>query len=192
MKSVVMYLEKIHREPDETDADIANNVRRFSREQKLNLRAVQVVRNWRSDDVVGCRLVIPETMAPRVTTGDFWPDGIKCRPWQKRKPKNDRSHNSSAKHKATTHKTNAAESRDVAATVTARNSDWEGLQYSPISDAPLSSSGNSERQDWWDYGDDQSRYNDTDYGYHRGDVHISEDNVDVPYEPLEEWDAESV
>ena len=80
-----MYLENIHREPNETDSDIANNVRSFSKEHRLNIVRVQVVRNWRSDDIVGCRIVISETMVPIVTADGYWPDRIRCRPWQKKK-----------------------------------------------------------------------------------------------------------
>ena len=175
VQTVPMYLENISRGQTDVDSDIARRVRAFARGKGLRVIAAHVVRNRRSDDVVGCRLTIPETMATVVTSAGYWPDGIRCRPWEKKtrnfKPKRN------------------VDSKNIDA------NPCEDLEYSLISSGGLASAPPSHREssasekqraemdrikethDWYDidYDNDQVRYNDTDYGYTRGDIHVDEE-----------------
>ncbi len=51
------------------------------------MTSASVVRNRVSDSVAGVRILIKDYDVDRVVAPGFWPEDIKCRPWQKKKPR---------------------------------------------------------------------------------------------------------
>ena len=79
-----LYLPNITRYTDDTLGDVAERVREHGKRGGLNIIASRIVRNRFNDNIVGCRITVPERQQDDALGNRVWPAGIKCRRWEKR------------------------------------------------------------------------------------------------------------
>ena len=101
-RGCTLYLQHIHMPPgDEAQhviASIRSYVRDSSPSRKVRIMKANVIHNRAYDDVVGCRLVVPEVQAAHLLRSGYWPDGMVCRRWETQpprrwQPRDPKSHN---------------------------------------------------------------------------------------------------
>ena len=83
---VEIYLNNIGCEDSETDDNIITAVRSYAK-QKDNIRimAARVIHNKVCQDIVGCKMTVPEAQVNKVLEPTFWPKHMECRRWEKNK-----------------------------------------------------------------------------------------------------------
>lgn len=173
-KTATMYLENISCDPEDSDSDVSNKVRAYARSKKLKVIAAYTVRNWRADDVVGCRIIIPESVVSDVTLPAYWPEGIRCRPWL-----NKKSRFKSRQRISDPSKNNALRREGNGAA-----NPFSALEYSPVTSSYSDTQPSDperysrsdidkimERHDWYDIDYDKNLQNEKDFGHYRNDVH---------------------
>ena len=94
-QACTLYLKNICVEDKDSDADIMNMVKNHANEKNMRIMSMKVMRYKSVQDVVGCRIVVPEAMEYKLTSSYFWPEGVSCRRWEDAKSwyggmKNDR------------------------------------------------------------------------------------------------------
>ena len=88
VKSVEMYVHGLHLKEGQSPKDLAINVRRYCEDKGVRVMASRVVRNWHDDQLVGCKISVPERNMDTVIADRFWPHFITCRKWEVRKRTN--------------------------------------------------------------------------------------------------------
>lgn len=83
--SAFLYLENVAKGVDDSDATAINNVKSYAQKGQLRVMSVKVIHNRFCEDVVGCRISVPQTQTAHVLDQDFWPEDIFCRPWFKKR-----------------------------------------------------------------------------------------------------------
>ena len=88
VKSVEMYVHGLHLKEGQSPKDLAINVRHYCEDKGVRVMASRVVRNWHDDQLVGCKISVPERNMDTVIADRFWPHFITCRKWEVRKRNN--------------------------------------------------------------------------------------------------------
>jgi len=81
-KSCTLYVKNINVDEEERDEDIGHIVKDYAKQRNIRVMSTKVIRNKYVQDVVGCKLVIPQSQEHFVLAAEFWPHGITCRRWE--------------------------------------------------------------------------------------------------------------
>jgi hypothetical protein len=82
-----LYLENINVE-DESYEQVSRNVKLYAKSKGIRIMSIKIIRNHYCDDVVGCKMLIPECNEHVALDPQTWPDAITCRRWEDRPPRN--------------------------------------------------------------------------------------------------------
>ena len=85
-RTAQLYVQNIEIEPDWYEEDIIEEVKQHASNQGVHVTNASVVYNKYDEDLVGCRITVPDIDKSRVVGENFWPKPIKCRVWEKNKP----------------------------------------------------------------------------------------------------------
>ena len=88
VKSKVLYVRNVHRSEEQTDDNIIQQVKLYTKEKGVHVVAATVVKNHFADDIVGCRVTVPRDDAVKLLEVRFWPEPIKCREWKTKGERN--------------------------------------------------------------------------------------------------------
>ncbi len=67
-----------------TDEEICQDVKDYGTSVGIRIMYAHIVRNRFCEDVVGCKILVPDTKVEQATSWGTWPDDIECRKWEKR------------------------------------------------------------------------------------------------------------
>ena len=90
-RTVELYLPNLSKHPDDSLKDMAEIVRECGRKGGVHVITSRIVQNRYNDNVVGCRITVPERQQDDALGNRVWPYGIKCRRWTSQKQKPDRN-----------------------------------------------------------------------------------------------------
>ena len=87
-RTVELYLTNISKHPSDSLKDIAEMVRECARSGGVYVIASRVIQNRFRDDIVGCKITVPEQQQDDVlgSGSRIWPEGMTCRRWSGEKP----------------------------------------------------------------------------------------------------------
>ena len=74
-----LYLKNIYISNGEGDNDIVDTVRDYAMNKDMRLMSIKIMRYKTVRDIVGCRIIVPQSMEYSMCTPNFWPDGVTCR-----------------------------------------------------------------------------------------------------------------
>ena len=89
--AISLYLEDIAR-CDQSDEDLKLMIRSYGKERGLRIMATEIIKNRYCDDVVGCKIKVPESQEQKAISGYFWPEDVLCRRWIDYRGKGHRYH----------------------------------------------------------------------------------------------------
>lgn len=81
-QSCTLYLKNICVDYKDSDVYIINMVKNYASEKNVRIMSVKVMRYKSVQDIVGCRIVVPEDLVYKLTTPHFWPESVSCRRWE--------------------------------------------------------------------------------------------------------------
>ena len=87
VKSTFLYVKNIYQEEGTTDDDIIKQVKSHCSYYGIRVMSARVIKNRFVDDVVGCKITVPEDQAHLCLRNHFWPKPIECREWQSNRPR---------------------------------------------------------------------------------------------------------
>ena len=74
VKCKVLYVRKIHCSEEQTDDNIIQQVKLYTKEKGVHVVAARVVKNRFADDIEkGCRVTVPQDDAVKLLDVRFWP-----------------------------------------------------------------------------------------------------------------------
>ena len=74
VKCKVLYVKKIHRSEEQTDDNIIQQVKLYTKEKGVHVVAARVVKNRFADNIEkGCRVTVPRDDAVKLLDVRFWP-----------------------------------------------------------------------------------------------------------------------
>ena len=85
-----VYLRNVYVDVGDTEADIKERVRKYAVSRGLRIMGINIISNRYIEDVVGCKLLIPETQLSIALSNDFWPENTNCRVWFEKQNDNRR------------------------------------------------------------------------------------------------------
>ena len=88
VRSVEMYVHGLHLKENQSFKDLATNVRRYCEDKGVRVMTSRIIRNWHDDQLVGCKISVPERNMDTVIADRFWPHFVTCRKWEVRKRNN--------------------------------------------------------------------------------------------------------
>jgi HD superfamily phosphohydrolase YqeK len=80
----LLYLANVYTN-DMHDDDIIAAVKDHGKEIGIRIMSTEIVHNRYCQDVVGCRIRVPNSHVAKAMEFDAWPDDIVCRKWEKKK-----------------------------------------------------------------------------------------------------------
>ena len=80
-KGVALYLKNINI-GWETDEEIGNMVKDHAKRHAIRIMSYKVMRYRACNDVVGCRIFVPQSMEQLALDPKMWPSEIDCRRWE--------------------------------------------------------------------------------------------------------------
>jgi hypothetical protein len=90
--STTLYLKNLCTE-DKTDEQLCRDVRKYGRHVGLRIMHAEVVHNKFCQDVVGCRIRVPNSQVDSALSAQTWPDDLVCRMWESRISKGPKGRN---------------------------------------------------------------------------------------------------
>ena len=100
-KTVNLYLQNVTMSDSDTETTITDSVKGYGTENGVNILSVYVIYNRYCDNIVGCKLSVPESQKDNIMADGFWPTDIICREWQKHRPRESLRTNSNTVTKHT-------------------------------------------------------------------------------------------
>lgn len=76
-----LYLQNIYVE-NETNAVIARSLMDYAKDRGVRIMATRVMRNRLCHDVLGCRILVPESQEYLALDTAMWPENVLCRRWE--------------------------------------------------------------------------------------------------------------
>ena len=137
-RGCTLNLQHIHMPPGDEAQHVITLIRSYVRDsspsRKFRIMKANVIHNRVYDDVVGCRLVVPEDQAAHLLRSRYWPDGMVCRRWENQpprrwQPRDPKSHNSYTNFESKPKYLQQGMGRH------SYSNDVDDLKYSDISDA---------------------------------------------------------
>ena len=99
-RTVELYLPNLAKHPDDSFGDIGAMVRECGKRGRVHVITSRVVQNRYNENIVGCRITVPERHVDDALGNRVWPEGIKCRRWSSQKQtKNERKNQNHGKPK---------------------------------------------------------------------------------------------
>ena len=89
-RTVELYLPNIAKHPDDSLGDVAAMVRECARKGGLYVITSRIVQNRFNENIVGCKITVPERQMDDALGNRVWPEGMKARKWSSEKPVNER------------------------------------------------------------------------------------------------------
>ena len=80
-RGVELYVQNIQRHAGDIFKDIADRVRSYCKAKGLRVMSARIIKIRASEDMVGCRITVPERQVDDAL-GDMWPADVKCRRWE--------------------------------------------------------------------------------------------------------------
>ena len=79
---VKVYVQNLHRKPDQPLREISDNVKKYCTSNGVRPMNAFTIRNRVADDMVGCQLTIPMRYYDTVIADRFWPSDVVCKKWE--------------------------------------------------------------------------------------------------------------
>ncbi len=84
-KGTHLYVENIEVHQDQTYSDVCSNLRAYAKDTVgIRTMAIKIIRNRYCDDVVGAKILVPETQEYIALDPQVWPENVVCRRWEDR------------------------------------------------------------------------------------------------------------
>jgi hypothetical protein len=80
-KAKRIYLRNVYVNVDDREAEIKERVRKYAVARGLRIMGINIVTNRYIEDVVGCKMLVPEPQLSKALAPDFWPENTNCRLW---------------------------------------------------------------------------------------------------------------
>lgn len=90
-----MYVTNISMSLDDTEEDICRRIKQYAGNEGIRVMSARVIKNRYCDDVVGCKISVPQRQSDSLLYDDFWPSNIGCRKWSGRKQRDNKEWDSS-------------------------------------------------------------------------------------------------
>ena len=84
-KTVTLYVRNVTMKNNDTETDIMESVKGYGVANGLDILNVYLIYNRYSDNIVGCKINVPEDQVETALCESFWPTDISCRLWQKQR-----------------------------------------------------------------------------------------------------------
>jgi len=82
-KGVALYLENIA--VDEANHDeICKNVKIYAKNKGIRIMTIKAIRNRYCEDVIGCKIMVPESHEHIALNLETWPQSVHCRRWEQK------------------------------------------------------------------------------------------------------------
>ena len=82
-----LYLENIEVDETMTYEKISSNIKAYAKSVGIRIMTIRVISNRYCEDVVGAKILIPESLEYKALDPDTWPSGIACRRWEEKPPR---------------------------------------------------------------------------------------------------------
>jgi hypothetical protein len=86
--SSFIYIQGIYVGVEDTESDVKAEVRKYATTKGLRVMAIHIITNKYCEDVVGCKLAIPESQVETALSSDFWPVDMNFRRWKHKSSRN--------------------------------------------------------------------------------------------------------
>ena len=83
VKSSCLYVKNISQEEGVSDEDIIEQVKSHAAYYGVKIMSARVVKNRFADNIVGCRITVPDEDAHLCLRNYIWPKPIECREWER-------------------------------------------------------------------------------------------------------------
>ena len=83
-RGTALYVEHIQTMEDDSEEDIIKCVKDYAEHGGIRVMSAKVIKNRFCQDVVGCKVFIPEKQIRLACSPSFWPDPVSCRVWEDR------------------------------------------------------------------------------------------------------------
>lgn len=90
-EGIHLYLESIYKDTTDTDSEVEKMVKQHGHRIGVRVLFARVVPNRYCDHIVGCKIIVPLSQIYEALDSGNWPDQIKCRKWEVRQTRRDRS-----------------------------------------------------------------------------------------------------
>ena len=81
----MIYLQNVYVDLHDSVSDIKDKVRRYATHKGLRIMGTYIISNKYSEDVTGCKLLVPSSQVQLALSANFWPEEIICREWVERR-----------------------------------------------------------------------------------------------------------
>jgi len=88
-KGVSLYLANIAVDEDSIDV-ICCKVKQYANQRGIRVMNIKAIRNHFCEDVIGCRITVPESHEHIALGENTWPHSVCCRKWEQRPSRNSR------------------------------------------------------------------------------------------------------
>ena len=80
--SCTLYLKNICIENGDRDCDIEDMIKDYCKKKDLRVMNITIMRYKAVKDIVGCRIIVPQSSEQVASSTHFWPEGVTCRRWE--------------------------------------------------------------------------------------------------------------